>query len=278
RRLRDVPRLGEAVHDAAHLLRAFLAQDGDGVLRGGAGVDHERLAALARGADVGAEALALPLEVALHAVVVEPGLADRDHLRVLRHADQLPDVGLPAIAALVGMHPGGAPDVRQRARHLEHGRKRLERGADGERVRDAASGHALDDGRKVRAQLGEVEVAMGIDQHGSHSTGGRKRPTSDSERDQWPMGSRTAVIGKISSPSEETMNRNWIPMAVAGALAAAALAAHAEDRVYRVDSDYAHPIRHAPDWNVAAADGMCRLHIWVDDRARVKLQGDRIEV
>jgi len=92
------------------------------------------------------------------------------------------------------------------------------------------------------------------------------------------MGSRTAVIGKISSPSEETMNRNWIPMAVAGALAAAALAAHAEDRVYRVDSDYAHPIRHAPDWNVAAADGMCRLHIWVDDRARVKLQGDRIEV
>ena len=74
------------------------------------------------------------------------------------------------------------------------------------------------------------------------------------------------------------MNRNCIAMAVAGALAAAAFAAHAEDRIYRVDSDYAHPIRHAPDWNLAAADGMCRLHIWVDDRARVRLHGDRIEV
>jgi len=74
------------------------------------------------------------------------------------------------------------------------------------------------------------------------------------------------------------MNRNWIPMAVAGALAAAALAAHAEERIYRVEGDYAHPIQHAPDWNIAAVDGMCRLHIWVDDRARVRLHGDRIEV
>lgn len=74
------------------------------------------------------------------------------------------------------------------------------------------------------------------------------------------------------------MNRKWIPMAVAAALGAGAFAAHAEERVYRIESDYAHRIRHAPDWDVAAVDGMCRLHIWVDDRARVKLRGDRIEV
>ncbi|HUI98829.1 MAG TPA: hypothetical protein VLY46_01270 [Usitatibacter sp.] len=75
------------------------------------------------------------------------------------------------------------------------------------------------------------------------------------------------------------MNRKLIPMAVAGALAAAAtFAAHAEDRVYRVESDDAHRIQQAPDWNVAAVDGMCRLHVWVDDRARVKLRGDEITV
>lgn len=74
------------------------------------------------------------------------------------------------------------------------------------------------------------------------------------------------------------MKRNWIPMAVAAALAAGALAAHAEDRVYRIDNDSAHRIARAPGWDVAAVDGMCRLHIWVDDSARVRLHGDRIEV
>ncbi len=75
------------------------------------------------------------------------------------------------------------------------------------------------------------------------------------------------------------MNRKLIPAAVAGALCAAgALAAHAEERAYRIDSDSAHRIPHAPDWNVAAGDGMCRLHVWVDDRARVKLRGDEITV
>jgi hypothetical protein len=78
---------------------------------------------------------------------------------------------------------------------------------------------------------------------------------------------------------EEAMNTKLIHAAVVGALAAAGtLAAHAEERVYRIESDYAHRVARAPDWNVAAADGMCRLRIWVDDRARVKLRGDRIEV
>jgi len=75
------------------------------------------------------------------------------------------------------------------------------------------------------------------------------------------------------------MNRRLIPMAVAATLAAAAaLTANAEERVYRIESDAAHRISPAPNWNVAAADGMCRLHIWVDDRARVKLHGDQIVV
>lgn len=75
------------------------------------------------------------------------------------------------------------------------------------------------------------------------------------------------------------MNRKLIPIAVAGALAAAGtLGAHAEEHVYRIESDYTHRIGHAPDWNVAAVDGMCRLRIWVDDRARVMLRGDEITV
>jgi hypothetical protein len=75
------------------------------------------------------------------------------------------------------------------------------------------------------------------------------------------------------------MNRRLIPMAVAATLAAAGvLAANAEERVYRIESDAAHRITPAPNWNVAAVEGSCRLRIWVDDRARVKLHGDQIVV
>jgi len=73
------------------------------------------------------------------------------------------------------------------------------------------------------------------------------------------------------------MNRKLIPIAVGAALAACASLAFAEDRVYRID-DETHVIRRAPEWNVAANEGYCRLRIWVDDRARVRLQGDRITV
>jgi len=73
------------------------------------------------------------------------------------------------------------------------------------------------------------------------------------------------------------MNRKLIPIAVGAALAACASVALAEDRVYRVD-DESHLIRRAPDWNLADNEGMCRLRIWVDDTARVRLQGDRITV
>ena len=49
---RDVPGLGEAVHDAAGVAGALLAQDRERVGSRGAGVDDQRLAGLARGADV----------------------------------------------------------------------------------------------------------------------------------------------------------------------------------------------------------------------------------
>src|SRR5512142_606038 len=77
---------------------------------------------------------------------------------------------------------------------------------------------------------------------------------------------------------EEPMNRRIIQAAVAAALAAGALAANGEERVYRIESDAAHRIVPAPEWNLAAADGMCRLRVWVDDRARVSLRGDQIVV
>ena len=74
------------------------------------------------------------------------------------------------------------------------------------------------------------------------------------------------------------MNAKLIPIALAGAAAlGVATAALAQDTyVYR--DNYTYTPAHAPNWNVAAADGSCRLRIWVDDRARVSLRGDQITV
>lgn len=72
------------------------------------------------------------------------------------------------------------------------------------------------------------------------------------------------------------MRRNVLGAAVAGALAlAGALAATAQD--YRNDN-FTYRLGRAPEWNLGAADGMCRLRIWVDDRATVQLRGDQIVV
>lgn len=72
------------------------------------------------------------------------------------------------------------------------------------------------------------------------------------------------------------MKRRSLGAAVAGALAlSGALTAGAQD--YRNDN-YTYRLGRAPDWNLAAADGVCRLHIWVDDRATVHLRGDQIVV
>ena len=56
---------------------------------------------------------------------------------------------------------------------------------------------------------------------------------------------------------EEPINRKLTGLAVAGALAAAsAFAAHAEQRVYRIESDAAHRVAPAPEWNLAAGDAL----------------------
>src|SRR6266487_5507342 len=62
--------------------RPLLPHDAQRVLGGFPRVDDQGFPAIARGADMGAKALALPLEITAHAVVIEAGLADRDYARV----------------------------------------------------------------------------------------------------------------------------------------------------------------------------------------------------
>ncbi len=71
------------------------------------------------------------------------------------------------------------------------------------------------------------------------------------------------------------MHRKLI-CAIAGALALGGAAA--ADAQPRYVDDYNVRIARAPDWNIHAPDGQCRLRLWVDDRARVELRGDQVIV
>lgn len=71
------------------------------------------------------------------------------------------------------------------------------------------------------------------------------------------------------------MNRKLIGASVAAALSlCGSLAASAQD--YR--DSYTFRLGRAADWNLNAADGTCRLKIFVDDKADVQLRGDQIIV
>jgi hypothetical protein len=62
---------------------------------------------------------------------------------------------------------------------------------------------------------------------------------------------------------------------VGGALALGATAASAQ---VRYSDEYSLRLGRAPEWNLGAPDGTCRLRIWVDDKADVQMRGDQIIV
>src|SRR5260221_1005987 len=75
------------------------------------------------------------------------------------------------------------------------------------------------------------------------------------------------------------MTRKAIGTAVAAALGlGAAAAATAQDYRTYYDQNYTSRLGRAPEWNLSAPEGQCRLRIWVDDKAQVQLRGDQIIV
>lgn len=96
---------------------------------------------------------------------------------------------------------------------------------------------------------------------------------------EMPRGAHASDIGHCFTISLEdrTMKTRWMTLLVSSALAAAGstLAGAQTDRYVE---NYSIRMAHAPEWNVAANEGFCRLRIYVDDRARVQLRGDQIVV
>ena len=126
----------------------------------------------ARRADVDAEALALPLHLgdaaAVEPVVVEPGLADRDH--AVGSAASATRSSTRRLAARPRCRDGRRRCTRScRSRAPARGRARTPRASCRctARGRRRAARHRGADLRQLRRQLGKAQVAVRIDEHGS---------------------------------------------------------------------------------------------------------------
>lgn len=131
------------------------------------GMDDQRQIGFAGGGDVGAEAPLLRCARTVLVVVVEPGFAEPDNLRVLGHADQVLGGDLLRLAGrLVGMDADGAPaDVIETFRKRQHPIEARDVGADGQHHVDARFARPVNDAVEVVGKLGKIEMAVAVDQH-----------------------------------------------------------------------------------------------------------------
>ena len=164
RRLRYVPALGEAMHDAADVAGALLAHDRKRVGGGGPGVNHQRLAAVAGGANMGAEPRPLPFQVPGQAIVVESGLADGDDLRPAGELAQAADRRLRRVF-VVWVYADARIDVRVFRGDAQHAGEVGQIHADAQRVCHPFRRHRVEDGGELRRQFRKIDVAMGVDEH-----------------------------------------------------------------------------------------------------------------
>ena len=130
-------------------------------------MDNQRLAAAFRGSDVGTETLALPVQFAFAAKVIQAGLADSNHLPVGREIHQFPDGRLMAVTG-IGMHADGNRDVIAVLDQRQHGRIVLEIHRHAQHVPDIGrmgrGAHAFQPALEG-LEIKHVEMAMGINQH-----------------------------------------------------------------------------------------------------------------
>ncbi|HET9579742.1 MAG TPA: hypothetical protein VFP44_18055 [Usitatibacter sp.] len=73
------------------------------------------------------------------------------------------------------------------------------------------------------------------------------------------------------------MDMRWTTLLASSALALAG-STLADAQTYKYVDNYTFRVARAPEWNLAANEGFCRLRIYVDDRARIQLHGDQIIV
>ena len=157
---------GEAMqHEGKGAARRLLLEDAGNVVVGVAGMDHERQAGLSRRVDVGAEAALLILARAVVVVIVEPGLADRHHLRMARKFHDFFQRDVPLFRRMVRMGADRAVHIAMRLDDLEQIGESPHPCRDGEHEPDACTLGACQHGLALCGKVWKIEMAVAIDEH-----------------------------------------------------------------------------------------------------------------
>jgi hypothetical protein len=141
------------------------AQDLRHVRIGLAGVDDQRQLGHARCGDMAKEPLALRCAGRIVVVVVEADLADGDDRRILGDACQIVGGHVRLLRGVVGMRADRAEDAlialgqRLQGAEFRHPRR------DGDHGIDAGGVGAGDDRVAVLVEVGEIEMAVAVDEH-----------------------------------------------------------------------------------------------------------------
>ena len=100
-------------------------------------------------------------------VIIEPGFSDCDHFGMARSADQLVDADVELFMRVMGMRAERAVDVGKALGDAEHLGMSFDSRRDGHDARNAGCLRAGNHGVELVGKIGEIEMAVAVDQHGS---------------------------------------------------------------------------------------------------------------
>ena len=161
---RDVPGFGEAVHHAAGIARVLLAHERKrvGARQRACGSRAACRLAAPRGCARGSARAASRGRLRAGSSRVRSRRSPR--LLAARERHERIDRGLGRVLG-VGMHADGRVQIGVRRGERVHRGPSRQVHADAQRVRDARRGHRVEQRRQLGGELGEIEMAMGIDVH-----------------------------------------------------------------------------------------------------------------
>ena len=127
-------------------------------------MNNQRLARFDRSPNVDAEAVPLPFRRIFVPVIVQPRLADGDHLRVSCQRHQIGNRRLPNVGRF-GMYADRCENPPVRFRQRQYPRELFERNANADGATDIVVLHQLEYLRQIGREVGKVQVAVRINEH-----------------------------------------------------------------------------------------------------------------
>ncbi len=118
--------------------------------------------------DVLAKAPLLDVTRAVVVVIVEAGFADRHHLGMTRAGDEIGGRDVRLLMRAVGMGADRAIDLGKAFGDRQHLAVALHPRGNGDKAPDARRARARHDCVELVREVGKIEVAMAVDEHGGY--------------------------------------------------------------------------------------------------------------